>query len=150
MVSGRVVPRGPIAYVQIGVETKILAKAMIKQIDRVISDLSRQAEHFRASSPRSICVAVVGVNEAERYVSFEGRRRFPTDGGVYKHPIQESADARDRLNQKARSSFDEFIMLRFRATNVRPYPFEWADEKATHLEYAAALSRICAEYESRF
>ena len=39
---GYVVPRGPIATVEIGVEVKILAKAMIKQIDRVINDLRNQ------------------------------------------------------------------------------------------------------------
>ena len=36
---GYSVARGPIATVEIGVEVKILAKAMIKQIDRVINDL---------------------------------------------------------------------------------------------------------------
>jgi hypothetical protein len=36
---GFAVARGPIATVEIGVEVKILAKAMIKQIDRVTGDL---------------------------------------------------------------------------------------------------------------
>lgn len=36
---GYAVSRGPIATVEIGVEIKVLAKAMIKQIDRVINDL---------------------------------------------------------------------------------------------------------------
>jgi hypothetical protein len=45
-VPGFVVARGAIATIEIGTETKILAKAMIKQIDRVIGDLVRQMEQF--------------------------------------------------------------------------------------------------------
>ncbi len=37
--EGFAVLRGIVATIEIGAETKILAKAMIKQIDRVISDL---------------------------------------------------------------------------------------------------------------
>ena len=40
--QGYLVARGPIATVEIGVEVKILAKATIKQIDRVINDLRNQ------------------------------------------------------------------------------------------------------------
>ena len=40
--------RGPIATVEIGVEVKILAKAMIKQIDRVINDLSEPSHPIPA------------------------------------------------------------------------------------------------------
>jgi hypothetical protein len=42
--SGFAVARGPIATVEIGIEVKVLAKAMIKQIDRVKSDLLRQVD----------------------------------------------------------------------------------------------------------
>src|ERR1700756_2824620 len=56
------VGRGPVATIEIGVETKILAKAMIKQIDRVIGDLIRQAEEFRKRGGDPICVGLVGVN----------------------------------------------------------------------------------------
>jgi hypothetical protein len=45
--SGLLVARGQIANIEIGAETKILAKAMIKQIDRVIGDLIRQVDEFR-------------------------------------------------------------------------------------------------------
>lgn len=41
------VSRGKIATVEIGAEVKILAKAMIKQIDRVIGDLCKQVDQFR-------------------------------------------------------------------------------------------------------
>src|SRR5947208_2057266 len=47
--SGLLVARGEIANIEIGAETKILSKAMIKQIDRVIGDLMRQAEEFRGT-----------------------------------------------------------------------------------------------------
>ena len=56
------VARGPIATVEIGVEVKILAKAMIKQIDRVMTDLANQVQHFRRKGGSPICVAVVGIN----------------------------------------------------------------------------------------
>ncbi len=44
--KGLVVCRGPIATIEIGVEVKILMKAMIKQVDRVINDLKGQATHI--------------------------------------------------------------------------------------------------------
>src|SRR5260370_40810138 len=46
--SGYLVARGPIATVEIGVEVKVLAKAMNKQIDRVKTDLSNQVKIGRA------------------------------------------------------------------------------------------------------
>ena len=48
--QGLHVARGPVANIEIGAETKILAKAMIKQIDRVIGDLIRQREEFQKRS----------------------------------------------------------------------------------------------------
>jgi hypothetical protein len=45
--KGMLLARGPVATIEIGAETKILPKAMIKQIDRVISDLLNQATQFR-------------------------------------------------------------------------------------------------------
>ena len=148
--EGFTVARGPIATIEIGAETKILAKAMIKQIDRVVSDLKRQVEEFtKAGNP--ICVAVVGVNHATSYTSFEGLRTFTTDGtGAYKHPSQEAAQAIDRLQRLARPSFDEFLILKFTATNVEPYPFAWVDESETLLQYSALLTRISNLYETRF
>jgi hypothetical protein len=44
---GFAVARGQLATIEIGIEVKILAKAIIKQIDRVGSDLRSQVEHFR-------------------------------------------------------------------------------------------------------
>jgi len=65
--EGFVVSRGPVATIEIGAETKILAKAMIKQIDRVTGDLIRQTQEFRKRGGHPICVALVGVNYAQRY-----------------------------------------------------------------------------------
>ena len=51
---------------------------------------------------------------------------------------------------EARPSFDEFLILRFRASNQPPYSFEWLDLKATSLDYGAILTRISPEYNRRF
>ena len=148
---GYLVGRGPIATVEIGVEVKILAKAMIKQIDRVINDLKNQVVQFRRGGGHPICVAIVGVNEAESTVGYEGDRSFPTTGNAgFLHPVQEAPEAARRLRALAAPGFDEFLILRFKATNVDPYPFEWADFNETRLDYAAALTRISARYQQRF
>jgi hypothetical protein len=145
------VARGPVATVEIGVEVKILAKAMIKQIDRVKSDLANQVLNFkrRAGSAKPICVAVVGINHSDIMTSYEGNRSYRTDGGKYKHPVQEADQARLRLAE-VEGFYDEFIILRFRARNEPPYTFEWVDEKENRLEYGAALIRISNEYQRRF
>jgi hypothetical protein len=46
--------------------------------------------------------------------------------------------------------FDEFQVLRFRATNVKPYPFDWIDLVKTEMEYSAVLTRVSRDYERRF
>jgi hypothetical protein len=142
------VARGPTADVEIGAEVKILAKAMIKQIDRVIGDLCRQADEFHQKSAHAITVGIVGINFAERYVSHEGDRQYPTDGKSGKpHPAQEARDAERRL-LRADASYSEFIELGFRATNEPPYDFEWVGR--THENYAARLVRILKAYDSTY
>jgi len=148
--KGILVARGPVATIEIGAETKILAKAMIKQIDRVIGDLIRQVEQFKKAGGNPICIGFVGVNHADEYTSFEGRRKYKTDGRKNKHPAQEAPRAEELLTQKASPSFDEFQLLRFRATNVKPYPFEWVDFEKTRMEYGALLTRVSREYDRRF
>jgi hypothetical protein len=145
------VARGPVATVEIGVEVKILAKAMIKQIDRVKSDLVNQVSNFRRRSGSSnpICVGIVGINYAEVTTIYEGDRSYRTDGGLYKHPIQEAEPARGRLASVA-PEYDEFLILKYRATNEPPYPFEWVNQRESVLEYGAALIRISNEYQRRF
>jgi hypothetical protein len=148
--KGLVVSRGKTANVEIGTETKILAKAMIKQIDRVIGDLVRQVDEFKKTGGNPICVGIVGVNRATTYTGYEGEKAWPTDGKKHKHPIDEAEEAERRLLHRAAPSFDEFQILRFRATNVAPYPFEWADYDRTATEYSAMLLRISREYDKRF
>lgn len=148
--KGFLVGRGPIATIEIGAETKILAKAMIKQIDRVIGDLIRQVEQFKKSGGSPICVAFVGINCASQYTSYEGEREFPTDGKKRKHPFQEAPEAEKRLNQLAKPAFDEFLIMKFQATNTDPYPFSWVNYEQTSMEYAALLTRVSREYDRRF
>jgi hypothetical protein len=148
--EGFVVARGPVATVEIGVEVKILAKAMLKQIDRVGSDLVKQVEHFRRAGGNPVTVGIVGINQSAEYTSYEGDRMFVTDGKRYQHPQQEARAAEERLLANAKPAFDAFIILRFRATNVAPFRFEWVDGRATELDYAADLTRVLREYEIRF
>ena len=149
--AGYLVARGPIATVEIGVEIKVLAKAMIKQIDRVINDLRNQVVQFKCGGGHPICVAVIGINQAETTIGYEGERPFPTTGKQgFLHPFQEAPEAERRLLAEAAPEFDEFVVLRFKATNAPPYPFEWVNYKETRLDYAAALSRISARYQQRF
>lgn len=148
---GHVIARGPIATVEIGIEVKILAKAMIKQIDRVINDLRNQILQFRRGGGNPICAAVIGVNHAESTVGYEGDRSFPTTGKQgFLHPYQEAPEAERRLRTTAAPEFDEFIVLGFKATNAPPYTFEWVNYDELRLDYAAALSRISARYQQRF
>lgn len=144
------VGRGHIATVEIGVEVKILAKAMIKQIDRVMNDLRHQVSEFQRGAGNPICIAVVGINHAPYTVSYEGDVAWKTDGRKHKHPITEAAEAEARLVKSVKDLFDEFLILRYRATNEPPFPFEWVNERDTSLDYGAALTRISREYDRRF
>jgi hypothetical protein len=124
---------------------------MIKQIDRVINDLRNQVVQFRKGGAHPFCVAIVGINHADHYVSFEGARRWPTTGrSGYLHPIQEAADAERRLLEHAAPSYNEFLIVRYKATNKRPYPFEWTDFGETRLNYAAILTRISSAFQQRY
>lgn len=147
--EGFEVMRAAIATIEIGTEVKILAKAMIKQIDRVINDLRNQAEQFKRGGGNPICVAIVGINRAEHYTSLEGEREWPTDGKKHKHPIQEADEAERRIREHAADAYSELVILRFSATNAEPYPFTWADAGETTRTYEASLVRISREYEGR-
>jgi hypothetical protein len=151
--TGYQVSRGKVATVEIGVEVKILAKAMIKQIDRVISDLHKQVTEFKRGGGGSIpiCVGIVGINYAPVYTSYEKERIYKTDGsGTYRHPLQEAAEAERRLIQYAKPAYDEFLTLRFAATNESPFPFTWMDLTETEQNYGSALVRVSREYDRRF
>ncbi len=125
---------------------------MIKQIDRVINDLTNQSEQFkRKGGDKAITVAIVGVNHADVYTSYEKERVYKTDGtSKYRHPIHEADAAKAALALEAAPAFDEFIVLEFEATNAKPFPFRWLNEARTKREYAAALSRVLDRYDGRF
>jgi hypothetical protein len=140
---GYSVKRGPIATIEIGIEVKIISKAMGRQIDRVINDLKGQASHFKAKKGPLQTVGIVGVNWAQQYVSFEGDRAWPTTGsGKHLHPFQQAAEMEQKLLALAAPSFDEFLILRFDATNMPPYPFQWIDPNKTQMDYGAVLARV--------
>jgi len=148
------VARGPVATIEIGSEVKILAKAMIKQIDRVIGDLTKQVRQFRRGRADPICVGIVGINSSLYTIGLEGERAFRTDGKRHKHPFQEAVEAERRLLSDAAPDFDEFLILRYRATNDpegdSPFPFEWVDYNRTARDYGAILTRVSIEYDKRF
>ena len=129
---------------------KILAKAMIKQIDRVTGDLQKQVAQFQRGGGSPICVALVGVNHAPYAVGYEGDRAFRTDGRANRHPMQEAADATRRLQRDVAPYYDEIIMLHYSATNDDPFPFSWVNFNQTSADYGAALVRISREYDRRF
>ena len=150
IVPGFSVARGPVATVEIGSEVKILAKAMIKQIDRVMNDLQNQKREFLAAGGTPITVGIGGINHAQRYVSHEGDKEWPTGVRGHKHPIQEAVEAERRLLARAAPDFDEFLILRFQATNEPPYLFNWVEPRQTEMDYCAILTRILRKYEARF
>lgn len=147
--TGHVIRTAQTAEVDIGSEVKILAKSMIKQLDRVESDLCGQARHFKTKSPDAITVGLVGINVANYYVSYEGDRSYPTGVKDHPHPAEEAPEAERRLTTAVEPCYDEFLVLAFRATNVSPYPFEWVNRTRTADGYAAALRRILRAYARR-
>jgi hypothetical protein len=149
-VPGFVVARGPIATVEIGTEVKILAKAMIKQIDRVMNDLQNQERESGTAGGNPISLGIVAINQADHYVSYEGDVAWPTGIRGNMHPIQEAAEAERRLLSRVAPAFDEFLILRFRAWNEAPHCFEWVNEGQTGMDYGAVLTRILRKYDVRF
>ena len=148
---GFAVARSHLATIEIGVEVKILFKGLIKQIGRVDNDLRDHVNQIKRAGGIPISVGIVGVNHADRCTSYEGDRSYPTTGsGGFLHPIQEAAEVEKRLEQYTKTHFDEFLILRFKATNEPPYPFEWVDWARTMLEYGAVLTRIARKYGTRF
>lgn len=157
------VGRGAIATIEIGAECKVLAKAMIKQIDRVMTDMRNQVSQFnKGAGSRPITVAIVGVNHADYAVSYEGPRAHPTRGWIDpdtgqqvagvrdKNPIDEADEAIRRIRADVEPFYDVTIILRYRARNVSPFVFEWVDSPGMARDYAAALVKISREYDQRF
>jgi hypothetical protein len=148
-VPGLAVLQGMVALTHIGAEFKIVATAHLKQIDRVLQDLTGSAVSLREKSPSAITVGFAAVNYSERWTGMEGTRSFP----VIRKPrqaIQQAEETSRRLLEIARPTFDEFVLLKFRATNEAPFPFEWLNPSGTASDYGAALVRLGALYERRF
>ncbi len=139
------VPEGPVAEPRIGCEVKILAKSQLKQIDRVINDLDGFAQRMKSLNRRCINVAIIGVNHEANYVGYEGSRAF-------RHELreQEPKTVIQRIKDQLLRRYDELLILQFRATNQRPYPFNWLDPRRVELDYGAALTRISELYQRRF
>jgi hypothetical protein len=77
-----------------------------------------QVNQFKLKRGNPVTVAVVGINHAPLYVSYEGDKPWATTGtGKYKHPCQEAAETERRLVSQTIPFFDEFLILRFVATN---------------------------------
>lgn len=162
-VPGFYVGRGLIATTEIGAECKILAKAMIKQIDRVMNDMRNQVSQFgKGTGSTPITVAIVGVNHADYAVGYEGDRVYRTGKSVYidgagkrktkndAHPKDEAAKAIERIERDVRPFYDEMVLLRYKATNDAPFTFQWVDAATTQRDYAASLVKISRVYEQRF
>lgn len=149
-VTGYSVVRGAIATIECAVEMKILNKAMLKQIDRVMNDLEKQVGSWRSFAPQAITVAIVGINHAPFASSFEGERETRTDGRKHKHPIDEAPEAESRIRSRIveRRIYDEVLILRYKATNIPPYPFSWVDHQATLRDYRALLIRLSGRLET--
>lgn len=79
-----------------------------------------------------------------------GERLPQTDGKKYLHPFHEAEGVERDLVDRVQKNFDEFILLRFKAINKKPYAFDWVDQAKTENLYGAALVRISRDYESRF
>jgi hypothetical protein len=114
---------------------------------RVINDLRGQVGQFKSKHGRPITIGIAGINRAAQYVSYEGDKEWPTTGvGRHKHPHQEADESEARLLSLAAPDFDEFLILRFTATNSPPFPFNWVDPRKTNLDYGAVLARVSSRF----
>jgi hypothetical protein len=145
-VEGFVVPRGLVANLEIGSEVKIGATKLLAQVDRVVNDLVNQARVFTTLNPAALRVGFVGVNYADSYVGHEGERSFIAKSP----PAREAPEFSRRIEQFVAPEYDELLVLRFRATNAEPFPFQWLDEQQLRQHYSSILVRLSAEYTRRF
>lgn len=121
-----------------------LLRHAVKQIDRVINDLEGFALRMKRLNKKCINVAVVGVNHEPNYIGFEGTREFR-----HKLRADEPLVVMNRLGVLA-TSYDEVLLLPFRATNQPPFPFSWGGPRKAELDYASVLTRIGERYQERF
>ncbi len=132
------VPRGLVAHLEIGTEVKIGATKLVAQVDRVINDLRNQARIFRTMNQNAITVGIVGVNYADSYLGWEKDRSFVAKVP----PSREAGEFANRIERSVDADYDELIILRFEATNMGPYNFQWLNKTETERLYGSALVRI--------
>lgn len=58
------------------------------------------------------------------------------------HPAQEADEAQKRMVTLAKPFFDEFLVMRYQATNESPFPFQWDKPAQINQEYGAILTRV--------
>jgi hypothetical protein len=80
--NGFIVLRGLVALTHVGAEFKIIATAHLKQIDRVLNDLTGSAVSLKEKSANAITVGFAAVNYTERWTGVEGTRSFPVEGSL--------------------------------------------------------------------
>lgn len=148
-VPGATVARGMVALTHIGAEFKIVATAHLKQIDRVLNDLTGSALTLKEKSPNAITVGFAAVNYSDHWTGMEGTRSFPVQRTA-RRALTESDETSRRLLHLAAPAFNEFVLLRFRATNQEPFPFSWLDAAGIAADYGAVLVRLSHLYEMRF
>lgn len=144
--DGYAVPTGPVATLAIGTEVKIIATAMLRQIDRVTTALDNQARKFRHHGGGVLTLALVGLNYADEYTGYEGKREYVAETP----PKKEAPEVARRLDESIRPLYDEYLLIPFRATNRPPYEFSFVNREKTELEYQSALLRISNEFERRW
>lgn len=157
-IAGYRVARGPTATLEIAAEAKIICVAQSRQIDRVCSDLQKQAQQFKSVSENCLSVAIIGVNRADRYRSIEGaskprdkwRETFTNGSGSLLHPAQESQKTISALTSRVSTLYDEFLVFEFVATNEDSLNFAFHDEVMVRRLYASALLRIARRYGKQF
>jgi hypothetical protein len=149
--TGYALARGTVATIDCGVEVKILNKAMIKQIDRVVGDLTKQVRNWKDVSANVVSIALVGINHADYTIGYEGARAYRTEGKDHKHPLQEAPAAERHIVERVvnAGTYDEVVVLRYKAKNEEPFTFEWVNYEATRQAYRAALIRLSNKIESR-
>lgn len=148
-VKGFAVRQGMVALTHIGAEFKIIATAHLKQIDRVLQDLTGSAVSLKEQSTSAITVGFAAVNYSERWTGMEGTRSFPVER-TPRRAVEASDETSRRLLQLAKPAFDEFVLLKFQATNQEPFPFSWLNAAGIAADYGAVLVRLGALYEKRF
>jgi hypothetical protein len=147
------VARGPIATINIGVETKILHKSQKKQISDRIQGLEKQADYMVSGTDRRkrdnpISVAIIGLNYSDYTIGYEGDRAYQTDGtSAQPHPADEAPSVEAGIQAELGPVYSHIILLRYLARNDPPFAFSWKSAQATEDEYAATLIRVSNEFD---